>query len=49
MISKLDTKWCVNGDVGPNEVDCEIPHWLERKAKHFFIKVCKSLSLLDVF
>ena len=30
-------------DAGPERrVDCEIPHWLGRRTKHFFIRVWKS-------
>ena len=29
MVSELDTGRCVSG------VDCEIPHWLERRTEHF--------------
>ena len=36
MVSKLDTGRCVSGDAGlPSGVDCEIPHRLERRTKHF--------------
>ena len=30
MVSKLDTGWCASEDAGPQGMDCEIPHWLER-------------------
>ena len=35
MVLEPDTGWCANEDVGPpREVDCEIPHQLERGTKH---------------
>ena len=30
MVLEPDTGWCL-----PREVDCEIPHWLERGTEHF--------------
>ena len=30
----------------PRRVDCEIPHRLKRKMKHF---LCRNLSLVDAF
>ena len=36
MVSEPDTGQCANEDVGlPRRVDCEIPHRLERGAKHY--------------
>ena len=36
MISELGFRWCANEDTrSPREVDCEIPHRLERGTKHF--------------
>ena len=34
MVSEPDTKRYANEDVAPKEVDCEIPHRLERGTKH---------------
>ena len=35
MVSELDTKQCANEDAGSlREVNCEIPHRLERRTKH---------------
>ena len=35
MILESVIRRCANKDVGsPKRVDCEIPHWLERGAKH---------------
>ena len=39
MVSEQDTGWCANKDAGSSRgggggVDCEIPHRLERGAKH---------------
>ena len=35
MVSELDTGRCASKDAGPQrEVDCEIPHRLERRTEH---------------
>ena len=49
MVLEPDTGWCASKDAGPpREVDCEIPHRLERRTKHC-LKGCGNLSLLEVF
>ena len=42
MVLEPDTGWCATEDIGPwREVDCELPHRLERGTKHW----CGNLSL----
>ena len=49
MVLELDIKRCASEDVGPpREVDCEIPHRLEKRTKHS-LKGCGNLSLPDAF
>ena len=36
MVSEPDTRWRASEDVGPRrELDCEIPHQLEKRTKHY--------------
>ena len=44
MVLESDTGQCASEKAGPSRrVDCEIPHWLEKGTKHFFIRVWKPL------
>ena len=45
MVLELDTGRCASEDA---EVDCEIPHRLERGTKHS-LQGCGNLSLVDAF
>ena len=45
MVSRLDIR-CAREDAGPQGVDCEILHWLERGTKHF-LQRCRKLCLVD--
>ena len=49
MVSGPNTGQCASKDAGPpKEVDCEIPHRLERRTKHS-LSGCENLSLANVF
>ena len=48
MVSEPDTRRCGSEDANPQGVDYEIPHWLERRTKHFLQKH-RNFFLVDAF
>ena len=43
IVSELDTKWSVNGDVEfPKRVDCEIPQRDSNKSDNIYERIDKS-------
>ena len=49
MVSEPDNGQCGSEDSeSRRRVDCEIPHWLERRMKHLLYE-CENFSLVDAF
>jgi len=49
MVSKLGSERSTSDGAGPRRgMDYKIPHWLERRMKHFS-QGCENLSLVDAF